>query len=432
MRKLLLCALGVLVVIALVTVVLVIAIHIYPRRDKHPEVQLAAGTLFIQHARIYTTPTAPPIEDGSVVIVKGRITDVGPTDSTIIPGDAIEIPCDHCTITAGFWNAHVHFTESKWSNAEWQDADKLNAQLADQFLSRGFTTVVDLGSNLTDTLAIRRRIEQRIGPSELTDLKGPFIYTAGSALFPPHGVPYYLHDLPFWIRLIMPQPKSPDEARKDVRNDLDNGADLIKLFTGSYVKRGEVKPMPLDIATAAVNEAHSRNKIVFAHPSDLTGTTVAIQSGVDILAHAPDSTAGITPALFTEMVNHKMAMIPTLKMFSTTVTTDPKYLDPIYAEVREFHSQGGTLIFGTDVGYMTDYSTEGEFDGLAKSGLDFHDVLAMLTINPATRMGATDKGTIEPGKLGDLTILYADPAEALTNFSKVKTVIRSGRVIWSK
>ena len=190
--------------------------------------------------------------------------------------------------------------------------------------------------------------------------------------------------------------------------------------------------MPLDIATAAVNEAHSRNKIVFAHPSDLSGTTVAINSGVDILAHAPDATTGITPALFTEMVNRKMCMIPTLKMFATTASSDPKYLDPIYAEVREFHNQGGTLIFGTDVGYMTDYSTEGEFEGLAKSGLDFHDILAMLTINPATRMGATDKGTIEPGKLGDLVILSADPAEAVTNFSKVKTVIRSGSVIWTK
>jgi imidazolonepropionase-like amidohydrolase len=128
-----------------------------------------------------------------------------------------------------------------------------------------------------------------------------------------------------------------------------------------------------------------------------------------------------------------MGMTPTLKMFTTTVTSDPGYMDPMYEEVREFHSLGGTLIFGTDVGYMTDYSTEGEFQALAKCGLDWKDVLAMLTTNPATRMGVQDrKGTITAGKLADLTILEADPAADLTNFARVQMVIRSGVVIYTK
>jgi imidazolonepropionase-like amidohydrolase len=108
-------------------------------------------------------------------------------------------------------------------------------------------------------------------------------------------------------------------------------------------------------------------------------------------------------------------------------------MDPMYAEVRQFKADGGTLIFGTDVGYMTDYSTEGEFTALGKCGLSWQDVLAMLTANPAARMGQQDrKGTIAKGKLADLTILSADPAEDLTNFAKVQTVIRSGAVIWQR
>jgi imidazolonepropionase-like amidohydrolase len=133
------------------------------------------------------------------------------------------------------------------------------------------------------------------------------------------------------------------------------------------------------------------------------------------------------------MVQKNMAMTPTLKMFATTVTTNPAYLDPIYAEVRQFHSLGGTLMFGTDVGYMTDYSTQGEFEGLEKCGLTATDVLAMLTTNPATRLGASgQKGTVTVGKLADLTILDADPASNLTNFSRVRTVIRSGKVVYSR
>jgi imidazolonepropionase-like amidohydrolase len=82
---------------------------------------------------------------------------------------------------------------------------------------------------------------------------------------------------------------------------------------------------------------------------------------------------------------------------------------------------------------MTDYSTDGEFVELGRSGLDWKDVLAMLTTNPAARMGASrEKGTVTPGKLADLTILSADPADALTNFARVQMVIRSGRVIYAK
>src|ERR1019366_3794382 len=75
------------------------------------------------------------------------------------------------------------------------------------------------------------------------------------------------------------------------------GADLLKLFTGSWVRRGKVLPMPEDIARAAADAAHRRGQLVYSHPSDLAGTKVAIDSGVDVLAHAPDSTDGIDAAL---------------------------------------------------------------------------------------------------------------------------------------
>jgi imidazolonepropionase-like amidohydrolase len=400
-------------------------LQIYPRRVAHPPLKLAQGTLAIQHARIYVSPTDPPIDDGSILIRDGVIAAVG--RGIQIPANAVLVPCDHCVVTAGFWNAHVHFTEPKWGGAEWKSAATLNTQLADMFLSRGFSTVIDVGSNPADTLSIRRRVESG-------ELDGPFIYTSGPPLYPPHGIPYYVREsAPRWVLALMHQPNTPEEAQNNVRDNLKLGADLTKLFTGSWIARGHVLPMPLPIAKAAVETTHLNGKQVFSHPSNLEGTRVAIESGVDVLAHAPDDTRGIDQSLFATMVQKNMAMIPTLKMFATTVTPSAEYLDPIYAEVRQFHALGGTLIFGTDVGYMTDYSTEGEFEGLAKCGLTATDVLAMLTTNPAARMGvSSQKGTVAPGKLADLTILDADPATSLTNFSRVAAVIRSGAVVYRK
>jgi imidazolonepropionase-like amidohydrolase len=412
-------------------VVLVVAcgafwlLEVFPRYNSHPPLKLAQGTLAIQHARIYTSPTDPPIDDGTVLVRDGVISAVGP--QLPVPAGATVLPCDHCVVTAGFWNAHVHFTEPKWSMAEWKSAATLNAQLADMFLSRGFTTVIDVGSNPADTFAIRRRIEQG-------NLAGPYIYSSGTPLYPPHGVPYYVRaTAPGWIVAMLPQPATPEAARRIVRDNLNSGADLTKLFTGSWVQRGHVLPMPLDIATAAVETTHLNGKLVFAHPSNLAGVQVAIDSGVDVLAHAADDTRGVDEALLASAVRKNMAMIPTLKMFASTVTTDPLYMDPICAEVHQFHSLGGQLIFGTDVGYMTDYSTDLEFIELGKSGLNFHDILAMLTTNPASRMGVSNlKGTIAPGKLADLTILSADPAADLTNFARVQAVVRSGKIIWQR
>ncbi len=414
-----------LVVIVLLGWGVVWLLEIYPRYGSHPPLRLAKGTLAIEHARIYVSPADAPIEDGTVLVRDGVVTAVGP--QVAVPADAQILPCDHCVVTAGFWNTHVHFTEPKWNMAQWKSPTTLNPQLADMFLSRGFTTVIDLGSNPADTFAIRRRIEK----GELT---GPHIYTAGTALYPPHGVPYYIRETaPAWMVRMMPQPDTPEQAQLIVRSNLNSGADVTKLFTGSWVARGHVLPMPVNIARAAVTTSHLNGRIVFAHPSDLAGTQVAIQSGVDVLAHVPDDTRGITPDLFATMVRQNMAISPTLKMFSTTVTADPHYMDPMYDEVRTFHGLGGTLLFGTDVGYMTDYSTEGEFEALGKSGLNWRDVLAMLTINPASRLGVQEhKGTVTVGKLADLVILDADPAADLKNFSRVRVVVRSGAVVFQR
>ena len=187
-----------LVLLSIVLVVLVGAgwvLQEYPRRVPHPPLILAKGTLAIEHARIYISPTQPPIEDGTILVQDGLIAAVG--TGVKVPAGATIVPCDHCVVTAGFWNAHVHLTEPKWSMAEWKPAAELNAGLADMFLSRGFTTVVDVGSNLSDTLPIRRRIESG-------ELNGPYIYTAGGPLYPPHGIPFYLHDsVPKWVQWLI-------------------------------------------------------------------------------------------------------------------------------------------------------------------------------------------------------------------------------------
>ncbi len=411
-----------------VTAALAVAFYglvFWPLRNPHPLVRPGTGLLAIRDARIYPSPDEPPLERATVVVRDGRVSAVG-TDIPIPPG-AQMIPCDHCVVTAGFWNAHVHFTEPKWRFADLKSSVTLSRQLADMLTSRGFTTVVDVGSDLRVTVSLRRRIEAG-------GLPGPKIYTAGAAQYPPHGIPFYLREtLPKYLLHFMPQPATPAEAADIEERNIAHGADVLKLFTGSYVERGIVLPMPEANAKAAVAVAHRHGQLAFSHPSDLRGVLIALHSGVDVLAHAPDTTEGVDAELLHTLVARHMAMIPTLKMFGTTVSPRASYLEPIYAEVREFHDLGGELLFGTDVGYMTDYATNEEFLALQKSGLNATDILRMLTTAPAKRFGVqTTTGRVLVGQAADLVVLGRDPGDDVTAFADVQYTIRGGRVIYRR
>jgi imidazolonepropionase-like amidohydrolase len=396
---------------------------------KRPIAELAGSPdrapLAIQNVKIYPSPEASAIARGTVLVRDGRIVAMG--EGVSIPPESEVISGEHRVLTAGFWNAHVHFTEAKWRSVARTSPATLNTQLREMLTSRGFTTVVDAGSDPRVTFRLRRRIE-------VMELLGPSIYTAGPSVFPPRGIPYYLRDtLPFWLRGFVPQPSTARAAARITERNIARGADLLKLFTGSYVARGKVATMPEPIARAAAAVAHAHGQIVYSHASNLEGTRIAIRSGVDVLAHPPDTTEGINRSILRQMVDHRMAMIPTLKMFADTASARPEYLNPIYDVVGQFRALGGPLLFGTDVGYLTDYSTEDEFRALARSGLDALSVLRMLTTTPAERFGVgKDAGTIAVGKRADLVLLDGDPRDDILAFARIVATVRAGRVVYSR
>jgi len=393
----------------------------WPLRNPRPDPPYGGGSFALLNARVYISPDLPPVDNATVVVQKGRITQVGP--AVPVPAGIERLPCNQCVVTAGFWNTHVHFTEPQFDAARMGIFPSLRVAVTEMLSSRGFTTVVDTGSDPRISISLRRLIEE-------DDIHGPLIYTSGLTVFPHNGIPYYLKKTlagpALWF---IPQPQTAQEAVRTVNSNAGNGADILKLFTGSYIERGKVLPMDAAVARAAADEAHRHGQLVFAHPSDLAGTKVAIEAGVDVLAHAPDSTGGIDDALLKTLVDRHMAMIPTLKMFSNTVSDAPAYIRPIHALVAKFHQLGGQILFGTDVGYMTDHSTMDEYTALADSGLNAMDILRSLTVAPAQRFGVSrDKGTVEPGKLADLVVLDEDPARDVGAFTRVRMTIRNGKI----
>ena len=199
-----------------------------PEHEKNAPVKhrraLVGGT-------VYPAPFQPPISNGIVLIENGKIIEVSEKAKLQIPPGVETIDCGGRTIVAGFWNAHVHFTEPKWENAANLPATQLTKQLQEMLTRYGFTSVVDTGSLLPDTVAIRARIESG-------QVSGPRILTAGSPLFPKDGIPYYVLDnLPPDLVKTLDQPATPEEAVSAVDEHVANGADIIKLFAVSPIHR---------------------------------------------------------------------------------------------------------------------------------------------------------------------------------------------------
>jgi len=187
-----------------------------------------------------------------------------------------------------------------------------------------------------------------------------------------------------------------------------------------------------------VAEAHRAGKPVFAHVSNNQGIEVAVQSGVDILAHTTPMDDLWSPSFSQRLVAAHLALTPTLTLWEVeSKNASPeeveKGMSKAAQQLEAFSRAGGQVLFGTDVGYIEQFDTSEEFKWMSRAGMSFQEILASLTTNPAQRFGyAAHSGRIAQGMDGDLVILGADPAQDATAFSEVRYTILGGKVIYSK
>jgi imidazolonepropionase-like amidohydrolase len=393
--------------------------------------QAAADELAIVGAKVYPAPGVAPIADATLVMRDGKIRAVGPSAKVHAGKDAQVIDGHGLVVTAGLWNSHVHLMVPIFTQPAAKDAKAVSGALEGMFTHWGFTTIFDIASQPGDAMDLRRRI----AAGEVT---GPNILTVDGPFFPNGGVPIYVREL------LKDKPSfevgTPEKAAERARKQLKAGADGVKIFAGAAVggKVG-VLPMPLDAAKAVVAEAHKVGKPAFAHPGNQAGLDVAIESGVDVLAHTtPDDGKSWTPELVARIKAHRMALIPTMTLWEVELKKDKapddvitKFVAVAEQQLKAYSDAGGQILFGTDVGYTDAVDTTEEYRLMAASGLTFQQILASLTTAPAERFKVKRKGRIATGMDADVTVLNADPAQDARAFANVAYTISGGKVIYA-
>lgn len=372
-------------------------------------------------AKVYVSPYERPIADAVILVENGIIKRVGPRSNTPVPRGYRTINHTGHVVTAGFWNSHVHLTTPVLLRASAASDADLARELEKDFSRWGFTTVFDLASTTGVAAEVRRR-----------SANGPRVLSVAEPFYPADATPIYAR--PFYKDFGLPsaEVRSAREATSRVTRQIGDGASGVKLFTGSIVGgRIGVAHMQRDIIVAATKRAHQLGRKVFAHPTDRIGLELAINNGVDILAHSAPLMGQWSEQYARWIASRNVALVPSLSLVE--IFADPSTpIEVALQQTTQLHKAGGVILFGTDAGFTDAFDTTGELRLMGRA-IGWKAVLASLTTNPARVFGESAKrGRIAPGYIADLVVVAGDPAQGVENLANVRLVMKSGKLIFAR
>ena len=421
-------------------------------------VVILAASLFAQEKSAPASPVtvirAGTVLDGKsdtprhnqVIIIKGnRIESVGDA-SAQIPAGATVIDLSKATVLPGLIDSHTHiFLQGEDPAEGGYDANilkypaSLRAARATvsvrRALEQGFTTLRDVeteGAGYGD-VGIKQAIEGGYIP-------GPRLFVATRAISTTGG--YNLEG--YAPELIMPKGAQivdgPVEARKAAREQLDHGADWIKVYMThrSWVgKNGELVSQPtltVDELKAIVDEAHGWGKKVACHAYSGIGLQRALDGGCDSIEHGLQ----ITDAQIAQMVKQGTWYCPTIAVYYTdwaAPETDAGKRDRLRASVheesfRKAMKAGVKIVFGTDIGGIPwSQPIAQEFPQMTKLGMTPADALRSATSRAAEMLDMTGQiGVLAPGAYADVIAVAGDPLQNIEELGRVKFVMKDGMV----
>ncbi len=339
------------------------------------------------------------IDDAVVVVQGSRIVAAGSRNAVRVPPGASTIDLPAMTLVPGLIDAHVHLTLAGNPSA--------NARAT---LRAGFTTVQDLGAAAYTNVALRDAINAGRVEGPRVIAAGPWLGIAGGTCdFNGIGV------------------RGADAFRKRAREDVEHGADLIKVCVTGWLADAVKEPAKYEISDeelrSAVDEAHRLGKRVAAHALSEAGISVAVRFGVDLIAHAGFP----TPSTVATMKEKSIYQVPTLFSLSTA---KPEELSALHARMREAVAAGLPVAFGTDAGVIPHGANAREFEHLAAIGLDPLASLRAATLAAARAVGMPrDIGALSPDRLADVIAVDGNPLQDLRALQRVRFVMKEGKVI---
>jgi imidazolonepropionase-like amidohydrolase len=217
------------------------------------------------------------------------------------------------------------------------------------------------------------------------------------------------------------------------------GADYIKIVVDDGAMHGADLPvLTPDIVSALVEAAHAAGLKAIAHAITTREVTIALDAGVDGLAHVyADAREGdpIGQRLAERIAAEGVFVVTTLAYFEAI--RQGAAVDHVAAgsaanavhAAGMLHRAGVTLLAGTDATpFAPQHGTamHRELALLVEAGLTNTEALAAATSVPARHFGLTNRGRVAPGLRADLLLVDGDPTIDISAAGAVVDVWRRG------
>jgi imidazolonepropionase-like amidohydrolase len=380
-----------------------------------------------------------------IIVIRGnRIESVGA--NVAVPAGARVIDLSAMTVLPGLIDAHTHlFLQGEDPAEGGYDAQLLKYPAsyraaratvsARRALEQGFTTIRDVeteGAGYGD-VGLRMAIDEGRIP-------GPRIFACTRAISTTGG--YNLEgyapeiEVPKGAQLV----DGPVEARKAAREQLDHGADWLKVYMThrSWLDRdGNLVSQPtltLEEIRAIVDEAHGWKKKVACHAYNGEGMRRALDGGCDSIEHGLE----LTDADVAQMVRQGTWLVPTLSVYydhNSPLDTpvgkrDAKRVAVHGPSFQRAMKAGVKIAFGTDVGgFSWSDPIAQEFSKMVSFGMSPMDAIKSATSRAAELLDRQhDLGVIAPGAYADIIAVAADPLANVDALKDVRFVMKDGAV----
>lgn len=391
----------------------------------------ATQPVVLKAARVFDGET---MHEGWSVRVNGdRIEAAGPN---VDASNAKVIDLGATTLMPGMVEGHSHILLHAYNETPWAD-QVLHEGLAVRVaratnhlrntLMAGFTTVRDLGTEgaAYADVELKQAVNQGIipGPRILASTRA--IVATGS--YQPKG---------FALEWNVPQ--GAEEADIDsivrvVRDQIGHGADWIKLY-GDYrwgPQPGAHPTFSIEEMKLAVEAAKSAGVPVAVHTSTAEGMRRTILAGAETIEHGDQG----TPEVFKMMVEHHVALCPTLTAGWSTAqyagwdgkSPEPAGIQRKRASFKAALDAGVTIISGSDVGVFNHGLNAKEIELMVDYGMPKVDAIKAAT-SVAGKVLHMEIGAVKTGMLADIIAVEGDPTADITALRRVKFVMKGGTV----
>jgi len=381
-----------------------------------------------------------------LIFVRGKRIEKVTDDSAAIPSGSHVIDLSNATVLPGLIDAHTHiFLWGEDPNKGGYDANILKAGIAlraaratfaaRRALEQGFTTLRDVeteGAGYGD-IEIKQAIEEGTIP-------GPRIFGATRAISTTGG--YNLEgyapelEMPKGAQLV----DGPVEARKAARQQLEHGADWLKVYMThrSWVdKEGKLVSQPtltVEELQAIVDEAHGWQKKVACHAYNGIGLQRALDGRCDSIEHGLE----ITDAQIAQMQRQGTWYCPTISAYYgywEPENTPAGKRDRARVAVHEISFKKALqahlkIVFGTDIGGIpwTEPMAQ-EFQQMVKLGMAPMDAIQSATSRSAEMLDMKGEiGVIAAGAYSEVVAVAGDPLKDIGELEHVRFVMHDGSI----